>query len=392
MKSLPLILVCSMLSVPYGYAGSDKSVAPASVASTQRTQLLKRINDFALSDKGGNREALEVLEHTLRKDIEELEVDADLLEAARDKKLDWKTRFLILERIERGAKKIDKDRELTLYSDVLADNSEHDQVRKRAAEALMKPARTEPKARKALEKAATDKALPADVLRSVMVSVGFSGLDDVDTLAELMKRPAKTNNEIGINLNAVRALGKSKDPRAVGMLFEILDRSQPDSFFNMTALEQLSFIIRRGPEQMEKLRPMLTPRLLKLLDDRSRIGASRQTAARMLLRMNERKAIPQILKWVKPKEEGGGGHDTDMKWAFDILAEFQAKEVTSELQKVIDNVPNDTRWVDGKTIAERNGRKFPDSLPMYISLQECLKKLKGEPYNKKYVSLPLKYD
>lgn len=321
-----------------------------------------------------------------------MDVDRELVRAARDKSLNWRTRAILLERINREEKKqITKEEELSLYSDALMDAKEHNEVRKLAAQALMEPSRTEPKARKALEKAAKDKAMPADVLGSVMVSVGSSGIDDVDTLTELMKRPPKTNNEIGINLNAVRALGESKDPRAVGMLFKILDESKPDSFFNVTALEQLSFMIRRGPEEMEKLRPMLAPRLMKLLGNRSYIGASRQMAARMLLRMNERKAIPEILKWVKPKEEGGG-NSTDMGWAFEILAEFQAKEVIPELQRAIDNVPNDSRWEDYKKIAVRDGNKFPSEVSKYIRLQESLKKLKGEPYDKKYVSLPWKYD
>lgn len=316
MKKLLTMLLISMVSVLPGYAADSaggKAAATKTAEASKRADRLKTLNDAALADKAETREELAALGYKLGNKIEDLEVDKELLKAARDKNLDWKTRFLLLERVEHtGKKQITRDEELGLYSDALQDSDEHKEVRKRAAEALMEPSRTEPKARKALEKAAKDKTLPADVLRSVMVSVGSSGMDDVDTLTELMKRPAKTNNEIGINLNAVRALGQSKDPRAVGMLFKILDESHADSFFNMTALEQFSFIIRRGPEQMEKLRPMLTPRLLKLLDDRSRIGASRQKAARMLLRMNERKAIPQILKWVKPKEEGGGGHTIRM--------------------------------------------------------------------------------
>lgn len=391
MKTLPIILVSSMLCASYGYAGSDKNVTPVSAVSSQRAQILKKLNAAALSDKSEDRQALEAFGYKLRKDIKDLKVDAELLKAARDKSLDWKTRFLLLERVESsGKKKITKDEELNLYSDVLLDSGEHNEVRKRAAQALMEPSRTEPKARKALEKAAKDKNLPADVLWSVMVSVGSSGIDDVDTLAGLMKRKPKTYNEIGINLNALRALGKSKDPRAVGMLFEILDRSQPDSFFNVEALEQLARM-NKDSEKQKKLRPMLVPRLLKLLDDRSRIGASRQVAARTLMRMNERKAIPRILNWVKPKEEGGGGDIGDIGWAFDILAEFNAKEVIPELQKAIDNVPNDPRWAELKMIIERDGRKYPDDAPQYKCLQECLKKLKGEPYNKKYVALPNEY-
>ena len=396
MKKLLAMLLISTVGVLPGYAvdsAGEKAAATKTAEASKRADRLKTLNDAALAVKAETREELAALGDKLGKDIKALEVDGGLLKAARDKSLDWKTRFLMLEHVERGAKnKITKDEELSLYSDILQDGGEHKENRKRAAQALMEPSRTEPKARKALEKAAKDKALPAEVLWSVMVSVGSSGMDDVDTLTELMKRPAKTNNEIGINLNAVRALGQSKDPRAVGMLFKILDESHADSFFNMTALEQFSFMIRRGPEQMEKLRPMLTPRLLKLLDNRSRIGASRQMAARMLLRMRERKAIPLVIKWLKPQEEGGGG-SVDAMWAADILAEFQAKEAIPEIQKVLDNFAADSRWEPTRRFLERHGgAKFPEGAHGYIKIGECLKKLKGEKYNKKYVSLPWKYD
>lgn len=397
MKKLLAMLLISAVGVLPGYAADSaggKAAATKTAEASKRADRLKTLNDAALADKAETREELAALGYKLGKDINGLEVDGGLLKSARDKSLDWKARFLILEHVERGAKnKISKDEELSLYSDILQDGGEHKENRKRAAQALMEPSRTEPKARKALEKAAKDKALPADVLWSVMVSVGSSGMDDVDTLAGLMNREPKTNNDIGINLNAVRALGESKDPRAVGMLLKILDESQPDSFFNMTALEQLSKIIRRSTQEMERLRPMLAPRLMKLLDDRSYIGASREKAARMLLRMNERKAIPRILKWVKPKEQGGvGGGGTALKWAFDILAEFQAIETIPELQKAIDNVPNDSRWEWEKNRAKKGDIKFPEDFDIYKSLQECLKKLKGEPYDKKYVSLPWEYD
>ncbi|OGR53464.1 MAG: hypothetical protein A2049_09525 [Elusimicrobia bacterium GWA2_62_23] len=393
MKKLLLIILVATIKVSMGYAADRASGEQAKQAGAGNgSSAVKKFNSAVVAEKAESREELVGLVGKLHEDIEAVEVNRDLLKAVRDKSIDWKTRFLLLERVEAGdKKKITREQELGLYSDALLDTGEHKEVRKRAAQALMEPSRTEPKARKALEKAAKDKSLPGDVLWSVMVSVGSSGIDDVDALAGLMNREPKTNNDIGINLNAVRALGQSKDPRAIGMLFKILDESQPDSFFNMTALEQLSFIIRRGPEQMEKLRPMLTPRLMKLLDDRSYIGASRQKAARMLLRMNERKAIPLILKWVKPKEEGGGD-ETDITWAFDILAEFNAKEVIPDLQEAITKIPNDSRWEDNKKVAERLGKKYPEGLSVYKGLQECLKKLKGEPYDKKHVGLPWEYD
>jgi len=392
-----------VLSVPLGYAASKTpNILKSSETLTNLEQQqkadrfrnrLQRINSLAVSEKKETQEDLAELGSKTQNDIKDIDVDQDLLNAARDKSLDWKTRYLLIEHVNVGStKKITKDKELTLYSDALSDTQEHNEVRKLAAQSLMEPARTEPKARAALAKAAKDKTMPADVLWSVMVSVGSSGIDDVDTLTGLMNREPKTNNDIGINLNAVRALGQSKDPRALGMLFKILDESKPDSFFNVTALEQLGWM-NKDPEKQKELRPMLAPRLLKLLDDRgSHIGASRQMAGRMLLRMRERKAIPQVIKWLKHKEEGGG-YAGDVIWAADILAEFQAKEAIPEIQKVLDNFATDSRQVAAKRVMEAHGdHTFPKGAHDYIVIQECLKKLKGEPYDKKYVSLPWNYE
>jgi len=390
-----LAILAIMIATSVAYAADNAVVKPGADASGPGAHgakdKLKVLDAAARADKSETREALTALAGRLDKETSGLEVDGNLLKAARDKSLDWKTRYLILERIERGAiKKISKDEELSLYSDILQDGGEHKENRKRAAQALMEPARSEPKARKALEKAAKDKTLPDDVLWSVMVSVGSSGIDDVDTLAGLMERKPKTGNDIGINLNAVRALGQSKDPRAVGMLFKILDESEPSSFYNVTALEQLSRLTK-DPEKLKRMRPMLVPRLMKLLDDRtSHLGASRQLAGRMLQRMDERKAIRPLMKWLQPREEGGGW-GSDVVWAAAILAEFQTKEAIPELQKTIDNFAEDSRWESYKRNAARGGWKFPEETHRFKQLQECLKKLKGEKYDKSMVLLPFKY-
>jgi len=390
MKRFLAILVI-IIATSVAYAADNAVVKPGADASGSGAHgakdKLKVLDAAARADKSETREALTALAGRLDKETSGLEVDGYLLKAARDKSLDWKTRFLILERIERGAmKKISKDEELSLYSDILQDGGEHKENRKRAAQALMEPARSEPKARKALEKAAKDKTLPDDVLWSVMVSVGSSGIDDVDTLAGLMERKPKDSNDIGINLNAVRALGQSKDPRAVGMLFKILDESGPNSYYGMTALDQFSNLIRDSEKEKE-LHSRLAPRLLKFLEDRSsHIGASRWLAGRMLVRMHERKAIRPIMKWLKLREEVWGG--TDVAWAAEILAEFQAKEAIPELEKVVADFSSDPSWADLKRISEERGLKFPDELARYKGLRECLKKLKGEEYDRSSVTLP----
>jgi hypothetical protein len=348
---------------------------------------LEKIDAVAASETGETREVITGLGYKLGKDLLDMDVDKELVKAARDKSLNWRTRAILIERINREEKKqITNEEELSLYSDALMDAKEHNEVRKVAAQALMEPARKEPRARAALTKAAKDKSLPGDVLWSVMVSVGSSGIDDVDVLAKLMGREPKAGNDIAINLNAVRALGKSNDPRAVGMLLKVLDESVPDSYYNVTALEQFA-VLSKDLEKGKLLRPMLVPRLLKLLDDRSDIGASRGISGRILARMNERRAVAPVMKWLSSKEMGGGQYPGDLVCAAEILAEFQAKEAIPELQKIIGAVWTDNRWEETRKVFKERNLTFPEGVPEYQSLVECLKKLKGEKYKKALVDL-----
>jgi len=163
------------------------------------------------------------------------------------------------------------------------------------------------------------------------------------------------------------------------MLFKILDESQPDSFFQVTALGEFSGLLK-NPATKARIQPMLTPRLLKLLNDRSYIGASRQTAGGILLMMNEKKAIPHIIKWLKPKSEGGGS-ETDAVWAAEFLAEFGDKGAVAPIEELLKNFTTDARWAE--VLKNYTGtKKMPENAYDYKHIQECLKKLKGLPHNK----------
>lgn len=398
MKRMFAILLLPLLMASLGGAAPKNGIVDKSSAvivninqatvTNQLREKIKKINAVAASERKDDEKSVRDFTSRLNSDIDDIPIDKDLANSARDKSLDWRTRYLLLGRIGHGNdKKISKDEEMTLYSDALLDKQEHERVRKLAAWFLMEPAKTNAKARQTLSLAAKDKTMPGPVLESVMVSVGYAGIDDVDALNSLMERDPKTNNEIGINLNAVRALGKSKDPRAIGMLFKILDESQPDSFYNATALEQFFGLIA-DPVVEKKIRPMLVPRMMKLLDDRSHYGVSRQQAGRMLLLFRETKAIDPIIKWLKPQKDGGGG-GTDTIWAAEILAEFGDKRGVAPIEEFVKNYATDERSTErNHSMFRTGGKRFPEDSGNYIHIQECLKKLKGLPYNKKKVILP----
>lgn len=311
-------------------AGKDRQAAAAgqvpgnagdvSAKSSDFHRQLEKIEVVFSREKGQDKKAVNELDRKIRPDLEQLSFDEEIVPVLKDKSKDWRLRMVIIKHLTSGFQREDSSGGkvdmfskipgmVEALSSVLLDSSEHDEVRIAAVNALSEPARHNAKAREALAKAVKDKTLPASVLEHAMATVGASGMDDIDTIIELIERKPQKRNDVGINLNAIRALGKSKDPRAVGLLFKLFDESAPDSFFQMTVLGEFSHLTFENPENQEKLRPMLVPRLLKLLDDRSRIGASRQTAARLLARMKVKEAVEPIMKWFLPEKEGGGGYE-----------------------------------------------------------------------------------
>jgi len=277
--------------------GTQKGIS--SPVSERLTREIREMEKAAAGIEGQDNAALEKIGGKIDGTIALLPLNGDLIAAVKDKRFDWRVRCLLMfyKSYTAGESKITK------YSGdfigIMRDKTEYERVRAMAALMLVDISAKNARVNEALKEVAKAPDTPGEVLKAVMVSVGYAGIDDAYVLMKLTERQPADFNEIGINLNAIRALGKSKDPRAIGYLIKIFDNSAPDSFYNYTAIEQFWDYIG-NPETRERVKPLIIPRFLKLLDDRSRLGPSRREAAGILAELKVKKAVDPILKWFLP--------------------------------------------------------------------------------------------
>lgn len=361
---------------------SKTSLTSGTEVSERMAKKMRELERVAAGVKGQDAAALETIGGKLSGTTVLLPLNSDLVAAIKDKRFDWRVRYVLLlhKSYTAGESKINEYS--AAFIGIMRDKTEHERVRAMAALMLVDVSAKSAGVNEALKEVAKDPATPGEVLKAVMAAVGYAGIDDADVLMKLTERQPADFNEIGINLNAVRALGKSKDSRAIGYLIKIFDNSAPDSFYNYTAIEQFWHFIG-NPETRERVKPLIIPRFLKLLDDRSRIGSSRREAAEILAELKVKEAVEPILRWFLPAngtsaKVGGGGAVSDISLGAKALVKLGDKRAIPVLEHTIENFANDSRWSWAKIPMEKDGEKFPDDYLFYKQLKECLEELKKQ--------------
>lgn len=347
---------------------------------------IQEMEEIAKEEKGQNNDIiLERLLGKLWSKILLMRFNDEFIEALADESIDWRVRFAMI----RVKSEFVTNRKINKYMPallkILADKKANPQVRGTIAHAVSKAIRNKnnDEARKVLTDIAFDKETPGELMQHVWSVLGSIGIDDVSRIEEIMyRKPGQDINDIGINLSAVRALCPSKDPKAVDLIIKILDISSPDAFFNVIAIEELTCVVFYYPERRAELDPIIVPKLLKLVDDRSYRGASRRDAANLLIRMGVKEVYEPITKWFLPvkgeiAEQGKGGGRIDFRFGAKFLAELCDKRGIKVLENVLKNFPTDSRWAIGKEWCEEKGLKFPEDDADYKTIKKRLEKLKN---------------
>ncbi len=145
-----------------------------------------------------------------------------------DSSKNWKVKAMICEALG----KIKGNESAATLSAVLVDNKQHEFVRAVAGDKLALLGR--PEDEPVIKQTVSDKSVPIRVRERTMMSVGLTGLNDVDWLKDLAignklglskdRNKPITQEESGLMRNAQRALGKSKNPKAFDALLELQEK------------------------------------------------------------------------------------------------------------------------------------------------------------------------
>jgi HEAT repeat protein len=180
-----------------------------------------------------------------------------------------------------------------------------------------------------------DKSVPIKVRARIMMAVGQRGLDDIDWLKQLARgispslpqnRQAEiSQDEFGMILNAQRALGASKNPRAFDALLELAERSPANANF----VEELG----------EKGDPRAIPVLIRALTAKPTASTARDHAAIALGKLKAREAVGPFIEIIK--------NDPDPLLVEKVASAAVAigdKRVVPALQELVANLKSDPRF------------------------------------------------
>jgi len=421
-------IILAVLLMPVMGYGQEAEVKGGVVKSTEAavlkcepspklSELIKKSEEAV---KGLKSEGIYLISEALSGEefaMSKIALNEELLCAVRDKGIDWRVRYYLLSAKVSTADKASVKKHIGDMLEIAKDKNEREELRCVAVMSLIDIYKEEEAVKVGLTQLSRSSDTPNRVLRCAMSVIGESGMDDADAIMDKVYHPIKELNDLGINLNAINALGKSKDPRAFGYLIKIYDESGIDSFFHVTAIETMWYFVK-DPERREMARPVIVPRLLKLMDDRVHNGVSRDEAAQILAYLQVKEAAEPIRRWFLPVYDSEkvlaeckikvlekykqirheeyskcinefekeakdpykyGGNIMDISVGSRVLTQLGDKSAIPVLEQYLENFDKDIRGGSLEWRKEFIGRgnKFPEDSPDYKYVKNCLKALKG---------------
>ncbi len=286
-----------------------------------------------------------------------------------DPSRDWKLKAMMCEALG----KINDASSASLLAKIAADSGQHEFVRAAAGHALAAMGRSDFDG--AVESIVSNPAIPPSVRARTMMAAGAVGFDDVDWLKRAAQGDglglpddpnAKISQELGgIMLNAQRALGASRNPKALDALIELQGKYPTNGIYT----EMLA----------RKKDPRSIPVLLKVLTYKNPNGFTSDAmmlAADALGTMKVEAAVDPLIDVVKndPNELFVGR-------AALALAAIGDQRAVKPIQNVIDHLKTDPRFNRGDDGPPGTGGYFIQAkrgdgpIPM---LTKALDKLKSK--------------
>lgn len=258
----------------------------------------------------------------------------DIQSVLADRAKDWKVKAMMCEALG----KIDDAASASVLEQVIQDGDQEEFVRAVAGHALAAMGRSD--TGPFIERIVSSKSTPSSVRARIMMAVGATGFDDVDWLKraavgegiefhagkELSQEQAQ--QEAGIILNAQRALGMSKNPKALDALIELQEQHPTNAI--------LTDVLARKKD------PRTIPVLLKVLTYQGpgrRASDAADHAATGLGELKAQEAVGPLIEIVM--------NDPDellVGEAALALATIGDKSAIGPIQQVVENLHSDKRF------------------------------------------------
>lgn len=320
--------------------------APALWWSTER--ILEDMEQVVLAEPGQDGAALLRLETRFNAHLIILGMRGSAgsldnrVKAVADKSKDWRfRRFTAITLMDHSASK----KVTGALLSVLLDRIDHPGVRAGAAMGLYEAAMDSATVRSALESVVRDTETAKDLFRDAVWCLGAVGADDLDLMLQVAGL-APVGNPLSpgrppilTNAGAIRAIARSRNPKALEVLISLLERYPSNSYLRGIVVDHLHSIAKTDVERLNPWRDKLVgPLLAMTYSEKFGEGPLNETV-QLLGLLRERRAVNRLIEIMNdPKID-----PVMVCRAAVALGEIGDKKALPYLEKVWEKLPNDSR-------------------------------------------------
>lgn len=357
-RGFPEVLACMVLLSAWSIASAQapfgvKSSAPDNSAKEQRARVAIKVIEEISVKAGPDQESVDEVFELSQSAIGRLKAAGTQalpsIEAVlRDPSKNWKLKAMMCEALG----KIKGPESERLLETVLGDTGQHEFVRAVAGHAMASS--REKKHETLLKRIVSDSSVPIKIRARIMMAVGQTGLDDVEWLKKAAvgdglglpadKQARISQDQFGLILNAQRALGQSKNPRAVDALLELADKNPG----NANLIEMLG---RKGDRRA-------VPILIKALKAKPRASNSDIQAAMALGDLRATEAIDELIKMMREDPS-----PLLVAHVCEALAKIGDKRALAPMQELVANMKTDARFNDAGGVYWRQAEHGNGPIP-----------------------------
>lgn len=228
---------------------------------------------------------------------------------------------------------IGDNKAIAVLGRVLSDSTQPPFVRTSAGRAIV--GKKGPGVEAAIKGVVSDKTAPRELRASVMRQVGIAGMEDIDWLAQVAQgeglglpmdsKAEISQEEYGLMLNAQRALGKSTNPKATGVLIGLVGKYPANSLL----IQALA----------KKKDPRAVPVLIDALKNESSRGLSRHDAAAALGELKAADAVDPLIEIIEKARD-----ESLVSAAAVALGKIGDKRALPALERLVGNLRDDPRF------------------------------------------------
>ena len=260
---------------------------------------------------------------------------SDLLQAVMDKSNSWCVRYFAAVSLSQS-----KAEEIVdpLISVVL-DRNAPPLVRAGAAIGLQTVVLRNQRVKDALTSVLYEPNVPSIVTAKVMVCLGQVGVDDLDLMLKIANSPVRSLNGLGTNFNAIRAIATSKNPKALDLLFALLDKYPPNSLLRGVVIDEWTAIADSNPRRFAPWRERLAEKLIPVSRQEIFGAGNLNSVIKLMGKTHSPIVVDRLIELMEDPSQD----PVIVAFSAQALGIIGDRRALPHVKKLWNNLPNDTR-------------------------------------------------